>query len=203
MTTSLDRKLARCAREIEEAKPKVMSYAEFEKGVFVYFRDANGAAQYVHAADCRQIKGAAQTKGPAKTAAANGATVATPVAAPPSTEKPPKFKVGDRVASKKYAEAWPNLVVEKFFPDGTVLCTSTNGYRGGFDISDLELIPSEPKEADGWIPHKGSHCPIPIGAKYRYQWYGEGDYPLGSAYNLADETDEWHGITAYRLVKQQ
>lgn len=29
---SIDRKLARCAREIEAAKPKVMSYAEFEKG---------------------------------------------------------------------------------------------------------------------------------------------------------------------------
>jgi len=30
--TSLERKLARCAREIEAAKPKGMSFSEFEKG---------------------------------------------------------------------------------------------------------------------------------------------------------------------------
>ncbi len=64
METSLDRKLARCAREIAESKPKGLSYAEFEAVAFPY-----------------PVFGVAQASNPAEKV---GTTRPSPVATPPS-----------------------------------------------------------------------------------------------------------------------
>lgn len=162
METSLDRKLARCAREIEEAKPKGMSFAEFETGDHVEVPDAAMpffGFDLVEERDCRQIKGAAQASPKSASASQEQALTAAPVAAPPSRSVPeaaqPKFKVGDRVRHTSSFD--PRLHVDG--KERVIL--SVEGVRVTYSHPDfptqaalehmLELVPPSPaQDSEGW-----------------------------------------------------
>jgi hypothetical protein len=142
---SIDRKLARVAREIEEAKPKGMSFAEFEHeehNIVTLGR----IWHYVEAADCRQIK--------------DNCCAQPSVAAPPSHV----FSPGDVV---EYIREWcveygvPSLsgkrhVVKDMGREGIVNFTDGSCE----EVEALRLIPSEPKAEDGWIEWKGGEPPV-------------------------------------------
>lgn len=100
--TSLDRKIARCQREIEAARKPSMADACAAFIANTSVKLPNGTSTFITEADCRQIKGAAR----ASTAEKVGTTRPLPEAAPPSPyrelrkkQEARKFKVVDRVRS--------------------------------------------------------------------------------------------------------
>lgn len=138
---SIDRKIARCQREIEAAKPMVLSLDDFR------FLNHN-------------IKGAAkETDRPSGEAAHTPQARRSPEAAPPSVQK---FKVGDRVRwtakvmrdnhfTPDMNEPW---VISRF--DGPKAYDSAGQYD---DIENLELIPEPKAEDGGWVTWGGGEMP--------------------------------------------
>ena len=152
--TSLDRKLARVAREIAEAKPKGLSLDEFRFGKHEF----NGAA------------GANERATGLVPNAADEAPAGPP--SKPTEQATPAagFKVGDRVRMRyKNGMECDGVILfaSKMFP-GEWECKpfSMNRPHGIFGADQLERIPSEPSPPTPveveWIPHKpGDPCPIP------------------------------------------
>lgn len=185
---SIDRKLARCAREIEAAKPKGLSIKSFE-------RDIHNWA-YTRTGELREVV-PSYTGAPQET---------TPAAPPPSTEKPPKFKVGDRVrrtaeCMKQYGVGQREHVVARVSACGEKLYWESGV---GFDYArNMEIIPSEPKEADGeWIQCGDDMPDLPAGL---YEWKGpDGSVvrPKAASLRYVVSSEDRHKFQ-YRLVKQQ
>lgn len=158
--TSIDRKILRCQREIEAAKPKGLSFEEFEKGSHPtrYSATLYGT---VSEADCRQIKGAAkETDRPGGEAAPLARR--SPEAAPPSVQK---FKPGDRVKTSE--EEGTVFVLERLRTDPDRLfpgqwdAHNDKGRNAVLDPELMELIPSPASETEGWVAHDGGECPCP------------------------------------------
>jgi hypothetical protein len=195
---SIDRKLARCAREIEAAKPKVMSFSDFE------------ALHHAFPDGTFKIKGAAQAS---RKTAEVGVARPLPVAAPPS----PKFKVGDRVeiVAKHFCIAiGETATVRGVDCDGDLWVVTDvphpQAVERGLCIgaAKARLIPSQPKaDADGWIEWKGGKCPIPhakSGGWMRRNRKGDEyishfDASASICWSHAVPSDG--DIVAYRLVK--
>jgi len=132
--TSLDRKMARCAREIEAAKPKGLSFDDFR----FLNHDIKGAAPESKSAYAGTLSRPASTD-----------------AAPPS-----KFKVGDRIRPAYKSAGWTESVVTLVLHNSVVFWIDGNEWLDVFN--DVELIPPEPKAEDGgWIAHKPGD-PMPV-----------------------------------------
>jgi hypothetical protein len=197
---SIDRKLARCAREIEAAKPKVMSFEDFET---LHHAFPDGTFK---------IKGAAQSSEPAR-----AVTPRTPVAAPPS----PKFAKGDRVRKTLVGREHGTFfqlgqlgVVMRVDIEGDVWVLPDGADPKSVGTCNsresLELIPSQPKADADWIEWGGGKCPVPAGARADVK-YRCGSEELGIG---ARDSITWrhevqpdmgdlaeYDIVAYRLVK--
>jgi len=162
MTTSLDRKLACCAREIAAAKPKGLSFAEFEAGVHW----PNGwtvSIDLVAGVDMSVTFEHAFSQEKA----------APPVA---------KFQVGDLVRLSaevvrlgRLSKQFNTPFVIARIVDGK--CYFSDGSYAGID--QIELIPSEPKAGE-WITKKGDSMPADFLAANTTKWYGSPTVPAGS-----------------------
>jgi hypothetical protein len=197
---SIDRKLARVAREIEEAKPKVMSFAEFEQKnhalVDTSFMTpwAYASSAWVTEEDCRQIKGAAQESPMSASVSQEQALTAAPVAAPPS----PKFKVGDRVRLVEEPDETGTVI--EVMGGGAVRVNLNSAGVGLFrkaQLHWLELLPQQ-QEGDGWFEHDGSNRnPVPLGKLFMcVQEHIEGERGP-----FVSESPVWYGrVLRYRVL---
>lgn len=166
-------------------------------------------------ADCRQIKGSAQDSRKAEKV---GGTRPSPVAAPPtSTEKPPKFKAGDRVQLTEDPVLSPDhrgrrgtvyAIPGRQLYEGCHFVALDGEGKTGRMFSErylIELIPSEPKEADGWVPYKqGNEVPDErLAFAIRWSDGTERNY-TGKNLRVCMRTwdgNSWVKVRAYRLVK--
>lgn len=208
---SIDRKLARCAREIEAARPKGLTVEEFEAvdlRVIPYGKD--GGCVILSEADCRQIKGAPQVLRSESVQAAGATAQHSPVGAPPlsvpeaATEKP-KFKVGDRIRSIRqgYTGTVKKIagIAESLWP---IHCDMEEGFGDArFDPYEIELLPPiAPTPASSeWVEHKpGDPSPVSSETLIDYKWEGRGDEVFGHGFPAGGIS--FSGVTAYRVVKQ-
>lgn len=150
----IDIRLAVLAREIEAAKPKGLSFEEFEQVNWNFARTRGG--------EWRQVFDSPQQEAEVIQAIAKPYRAVRHHPKPETIqeEKSAKFAVGDKVRSKKYGDEWPDLVVTDIFHVPTILCMS-RGVLGGFNVYDLELLPS-PAQTDGEWVRRAFGSPAPL-----------------------------------------
>lgn len=168
---SIDRKLARCAREIEAARKPTMAEACEAFLINTAVNIGGGIYTFLTEDDCRQIKGAAKRE-QAETGASTPAAQAD--AAPPSAQK---FKPGDRVRLSAEVVRLNRLKQEFNLPfviariaDGN--CYDSNGSYAGLD--QIEFAP-EPKAEDGLVVGMPYWCET-IWKPCFSVWLGDGNW---------------------------